>query len=277
MNKNFLSDIFDWIGDALERFNPSAFKFLSALLPYLTPLPVAWLTAHSSSEFLNFTPTVSFIFVFALEGIGLWFTSLLVDAIVDWVRSRNWKTFVPVLMFGGAVAAYVYILVSLNVTLEQAVGNQTLQLSRVITLLCFLPLLTGIGNGYYKLKLDYRTQSELSKLHQEDVEFRKLELQKDERLQKFRIKYGTSESGSTTSETTSRSVMKVPKHFRKTSGSSSRTGRPSKHEARVFSYMEKMISETGNAPTFSEVARDLNLPQSIASRLRNSYLETKNE
>ena len=277
MNKNFLSDIFDWIGDALERFNPSAFKFLSALLPYLTPLPVAWLTAHSSSEFLNFTPTVSFIFVFALEGIGLWFTSLLVDAIVDWVRSRNWKTFVPVLMFGGAVAAYVYILVSLNVTLEQAVGNQTLQLSRVITLLCFLPLLTGIGNGYYKLKLDYRTQSELSKLHQEDVEFRKLELQKDERLQKFRIKYGTSESGSTTSETTSRSVMKVPKHFRKTSGSSSRTGRPSIHEARVFSYMEKMISETGNAPTFSEVARDLNLPQSTASRLRNSYLETKNE
>ena len=277
MNKNFLSDIFDWIGDALERFNPSAFKFLSALLPYLTPLPVAWLTAHSSSEFLNFTPTVSFIFVFALEGIGLWFTSLLVDAIVDWVRSRNWKTFVPVLMFGGAVAAYVYILVSLNVTLEQAVGNQTLQLSRVITLLCFLPLLTGIGNGYYKLKLDYRTQSELSKLHQEDVEFRKLELQKDERLQKFRIKYGTSESGSTTSETTSRSVMKVPKHFRKTSGSSSRTGRPSIPEARVFSYMEKMISETGNAPTFSEVARDLNLPQSTASRLRNSYLETKNE
>ena len=277
MNKNFLSDIFDWIGDALERFNPSAFKFLSALLPYLTPLPVAWLTAHSSSEFLNFIPTVSFIFVFALEGIGLWFTSLLVDAIVDWVRSRNWKTFVPVLMFGGAVAAYVYILVSLNVTLEQAVGNQTLQLSRVITLLCFLPLLTGIGNGYYKLKLDYRTQSELSKLHQEDVEFRKLELQKDERLQKFRIKYGTSESGSTTSETTSRSVMKVPKHFRKTSGSSSRTGRPSIHEARVFSYMEKMISETGNAPTFSEVARDLNLPQSTASRLRNSYLETKNE
>ena len=175
------------------------------------------------------------------------------------------------------VAAYVYILVSLNVTLEQAVGNQTLQLSRVITLLCFLPLLTGIGNGYYKLKLDYRTQSELSKLHQEDVEFRKLELQKDERLQKFRIKYGTSESGSTTSETTSRSVMKVPKHFRKTSGSSSRTGRPSIHEARVFSYMEKMISETGNAPTFSEVARDLNLPQSTASRLRNSYLETKNE
>ena len=275
MNKNFLSDTFDWFGDALERFNPSAFRFLSALLPYLTPLPVAWLTTHSSASFLKFTPNVSFIFVYALEGIGLWFTSLLVDAVVDWVRSKNWKTFVPVLMFGGAVAAYVYILVSLNVTLEQAVGNQTPQLSKVITLLCFLPLLTGIGNGYYKLKLDYKTQSELSKLHQEDIEFRKLEMQKDERLEKYRIKYGSSESTTGTSENTSRSDTKVPKHFRNTLESTSRTGRPSIHEARVFSYMDKMISETGNTPTFSEVARDLNLPQSTASRLRKSYLENK--
>jgi hypothetical protein len=165
---NWLARIFDWLGDALERFNPSAFRFLAAVLPYLTPVPVAWLTAHSSSTFLKFTPTVSFIFVFALEGIGLWFTTMFVDSIVDWVRSKNWKSFVPVLMFAGTVSAYVFILVDLNVTLERAIGNPNPALSRVITLLCFLPLITGVGNGYYKLKLEHKTESQKTRERQEE-------------------------------------------------------------------------------------------------------------
>lgn len=271
--RNFLATIFDWLGDAIERFGPSAFRFLAAVLPYLTPIPVAWLTADSSAEFLNFPPQIAFLFVFALEGIGLWFTSLLVDAVVDWVRSRNWKSFTPVLLFLGTVVVYVYILVNLNVTLEEAVGSPNPALSRVITLLCFLPLLTGIGNGYYKLKLDYKTQSELDRQHREDLElrnrqmeeeaeFRKLESQKDERLQKYRLKYENSKS-------TSETLPKVPK----VRNGSSTMGRPSIHQARVFSYMEESIINTGVAPTFSEVARDLNLPQSTASRLRKLFLE----
>jgi hypothetical protein len=158
MRTNFLANIFDWLGVALERFNPSAFRFLAASLPYLTPVPVAWLTAHSSAQFLKLPPGVAFVFVFALEGIGLWFTSLLVDAIVDWVRSRNWRSFVPVVLFAAVVYAYVRLLIDLNVTLEMANGTPNPAMSRVITLMCYLPLITGVGNGYYKLKLEHKTQ-----------------------------------------------------------------------------------------------------------------------
>lgn len=208
-NSNFLAGIFDWIGDALERFNPSAFRFLAAALPYLTPIPVAWLTANSSSTFLHFTPQVSFVFVFALEGIGLWFTTMLVDAVVDWVRSKNWKSFFPVLMLGATVGAYVYILVNLNVTLESAAGNVNPALSKVITLLCFLPLITGVGNGYYKLKLDLKTQSELSKTHQEELDARIRSENREERLERLRIKSGKFPESSTKVSNPSESFQKV--------------------------------------------------------------------
>lgn len=150
----WLADVFDNLGETFERFNPAAFRFLAAFLPYLTPYPVAWLTMSSARQFLSFDPVVAFIFVFALEGMGLWFTSLLVDSIIDVIRSRNAKTFLLVLLFTFVVTAYVVILVNLNVTLKASTGESNPALEQVILLLCFLPLLSGVGNGYYKWKLE---------------------------------------------------------------------------------------------------------------------------
>lgn len=266
MNRNWLASIFDWFGDALERFNPSAFRFLAASLPYLTPVPVAWLTANSASTFLNFTPQVAFIFVFALEGIGLWFTTMLVDSIVAWVRSRNWKSFVPVIIFCFTVWAYVSILVTLNVTLESAAGNNNPALSKVITLLCYLPLITGIGNGYYKLQIDHKTDTELSKQHSEELEAQIRREQREERLEKLRIRTESSRS-------TSESYVKVPKVLRKTSES---MGRPSIHQGRVYSFMEESFRSSGSVPSFKQVMEELNLPESTASRLRNKWIEENN-
>lgn len=190
MNSNVLARVFDWLGEALERFNPSAFRFLSAVLPYLTPIPVAWLTSDSSATFLHFPAKVAFIFVFCLEGIGLWFTSMLVDAVVDFIRSKNWKTFVLVLMFGFVVIVYVFVLVSLNVTLETAANGQAnSSLSKVITLLCFLPLLTGVGNGYYKYKLDLRTQSERDKEYERSLNERVRQENRSDKMERYRIKH----------------------------------------------------------------------------------------
>jgi hypothetical protein len=196
-NTNWLANIFDWGGEAFEKFNPSAFRFLAAVLPYLTPLPVAWLTSHSSTEFLGFPPNIAFTFVFCLEGIGLWFTSLFVDSVVDWIRSRNAKTFFIVVLFAAVVAAYITLLVNLNVTLEAATGQVNPALSRVITLLCFLPLLTGIGNGYYKLVLEHKTEvqraQELAELHRQEERQERLakeESERQERLAKYKIRHG---------------------------------------------------------------------------------------
>jgi hypothetical protein len=218
MNKNILSAIFDYLGDALERFNPSAFRFLAAVLPYLTPIPVAWLTAHSSATFLDFTPQVSFIFVFALEGIGLWFTTMLVDAVVDFVRSKNFKSIFPVFLLGGTVIAYVYILVVLNVTLEEASGNTSPALSKVITLLCFLPLITGVGNGYYKLKLDYKTQTDIDRQRQDEKERQIRQESREERLERLRIKAGKFQESSTKVSSGEESFQESSNADRKVSG-----------------------------------------------------------
>jgi len=196
-NTNWLANIFDVAGEIFEKFNPSAFRFLAAFLPYLTPLPVAWLTSHSSTEFLHFTPSIAFTFVFCLEGIGLWFTSLFVDSVVDWIRSRNAKSFFIVVMFAAVVTAYIALLVNLNVTLENATGQVNPALSRVITLLCFLPLLTGIGNGYYKLVLERKTEvqkaqelSEIRRQEERQERLEKEEKERQERLEKYRIRHG---------------------------------------------------------------------------------------
>lgn len=298
LNRNFLASIFNFLGDALEEFNPSAFRFLSAVLPYLTPVPVAWLTADSAATFLHFTRTISFIFVFALEGIGLWFTSLLVDAVVDWVRSRNRGSFVPVIMFTLAVGSYVFLLVSLNVTLESARGDSNAELSKVITLMCFLPLITGIGNGYYKLKLERKTELQHTKLHDEELELRrlseqrqmelarldasgKLELAKLQernktRLELLKLQQETSRSTNGSSISTSESN----RTYESTSGSTngtSKMGRPSVHEERVFSYLDSAYSGSGVVPPFSAIVRDLEVPESTASRLRNKWLSVHPE
>lgn len=192
LKTTWLADSFDWIGDSIEKFGPSAFKFLAAILPYATPIPVAWLTAHSSATFLKFTSGVAFIFVFALEGIGLWFTALLVDAFVDWIRSRNSRTFAIVLLFGAAVSAYIFILVNLNVTLESASGNDNPALSKVITLLCFLPLITGIGNGYYKLKLEYAKKSQEEKAYERSQQEIVRSENRADRMKRYEIKHGAN-------------------------------------------------------------------------------------
>lgn len=182
-----MANFFDWLGEVFEKFNPSAYRFLGATLPYLTPLPVAWLTANSAEKFLNFTPTIAFIFVFVLEGIGLWFTSLLVDGVVDWIRSRNWKTGAIVVVLGLAVMAYIYLLVSLNVLLED---NTNPVRAQVITLLCFLPLISGIGNGYYKLKLKSETVAENSVRYEQEKEERIRKEKNDLKLAGKLIKAG---------------------------------------------------------------------------------------
>jgi len=187
-NKNtttWLGDIFEWLGNVFEVFNPSAFRFLAAVLPYLTPIPVAVLTSNSASDFLHFTPSVAFTFVFALEGIGLWFTSMFVDSVVEWVRSRNIKSSAPVVLFALTISAYIYILVTLNVTLEAAIGNVSPFLSRVVTLLCFLPLITGVGNGYYKLQIDYKNKILSERDHSESREDQ-LRREADERAARIR-------------------------------------------------------------------------------------------
>jgi len=267
---NVLAQIFDWLGDALERFNPSAFRFLAAVLPYLTPIPVAWLTAHSASDFLHFTPNVSFIFVFALEGIGLWFTTLLVDAVVDFVRSRNPKTFLIVIMFVLVVGAYVLILVNLNVTLETANNaNTNPALSQVITLLCFLPLITGVGNGYYKLKLDYRTETEQAQRRTDELNERIRQENRHDRMERYRIK---NERKAQDSERTTieRRTTNRTQNVRRTNGQNN------EQRTKIEQYVRSVQNTEQRTPGPTEISQNVGVAKSYAYTTLQAILREQN-
>lgn len=198
---NWLAKIFENLGEVFEKFNPAAFRFLAAVLPYSTPFPVAWLTMKSAEEFLAFTPAVAFIFVFGLEGMGLWFTSLFVDSVIETIRSRNSKTVFLVLLFAVVVFAYIAVLVSLNVTLKAATGDINLALQRVITLLCFLPLLTGVGNGYYKWKLEHGIEMKTLAAHDDEKEEKIRQENNELKIKKAMLKQGMNPLASPVSPT----------------------------------------------------------------------------
>lgn len=285
MNRsNWLARIFDWLGDALERFNPSAFRFLAASLPYLTPVPVAWLTAHSSAQFLRLPPQIAFVFVFALEGIGLWFTSMLVDAVVDWVRSHNWKSFAPVVLFAAVVYAYVRLLIDLNVTLEMANGIGNAAMSRVITLMCYLPLITGVGNGYYKLKLEHRTQLEMDQQRQRereerervtqlerDAQERKEKLEREDRIRREQLAEADRIRQQQAAERMEKYRLRMERKpelptERKPRTNGHRTnGANSERAEQIRSFVRQMQANEQRTPGPTEIANELGVSKSYAS------------
>lgn len=187
---NTLAAIADWIGDAFERLSPAMFKMLSAVLPYTTPLPVAFMTADSAAKFLGMVPWVAGVLVFGLEGVGVWVTSELVDSIVEAVRTKNVKAWSIVAFLSLVVLAYISILITLNVVLEQQVNHRGGAYATVLTLICLLPLISGSMNGYRKTKLEIKTNLHLQKEHQEQLDAQIRAEQSEFKLKKAALKQG---------------------------------------------------------------------------------------
>lgn len=262
MRTNWLANCFNWIGEVFEKFNPSAFRFFAALLPYVSPIPVAWLTMSSASDFLHFPPNIAFAFVFVLEGIGLWFTSLLVESVVDWITNKNTKSFFMVLVFGIAVSIYIYILVNLNVTLELVAGKSTPELARVITLLCFLPLLTGIGNGYYKLKLEANDKKFKSEAERKEDDRKRQEAERQDRLTRYKIKHGINPDV----QVYQQSVPQV-----------SVDHKASEYKDKIWKFLDEQYSKNGRVSRVVDVTKKFNLPydkaKGFVSSQRKSWME----
>lgn len=154
----------------LERFNVWMYNFLAFVLPYTTSFPVAVLTAKSVDDFLHLGIYVSGVLVFGLESIGVLCTSLLVDSVVAWVRSRTTKSFAPIVLFLTVIIIYIRILISLNVTLEQAAGNTNSALADVIALLCLIPPISGVISGWNKLRIENKHKESDDRFHNESRE-----------------------------------------------------------------------------------------------------------
>jgi len=135
---------------AFESLAKFFYALLPVVLPYSTPLPIAMITASSAETFFNMTPWVAGVFVFSLEGLGVWSTTTLIDRVVEWVRSRNPKVAWTVVILFLVVAAYITILILLNVVLK---GDKSPAYKLAVTLVCFLPFIAGVLNGFHKVSL----------------------------------------------------------------------------------------------------------------------------
>lgn len=183
------------------------YALMPAVLPYSTPLPIAMITANSAETFFGMDPWVAGVFVFSLEGLGVWSTTTFIDKVVEWVRSRNSKVaFTAVLMFF-VVATYLTILVLLNVVLK---GDQSSAYKAAVTLVCFLPFVAGVLNGFHKVNLRDKDKEDLT--HNEQVALQREEAARQERLRieelrsQERIARAQSRGQSTTPTPTSQST-----------------------------------------------------------------------
>ena len=252
-NKNWLADVFDYLGEIFERLSPALFRMLSTVLPYITPLPVAWLTAHSASEFLGFGNTISVIFVIMLEGIGLWATTELVDAFVEAVRSKNAKSWGVVIFLSMVVTVYIVLLVSLNVTLERATGNTSSTYSLVLTLICFLPLISGCLNGYRKVKMETKTNMQVAKEKQDDLNDRIRHEQNDLKLKKAAIKAGYNPFTPVPTVTLNQDIPVVNEQER----------RASDYKHKIWQYMDEQYSK-GKILRVVDITEHFKLPYNKA-------------
>ncbi len=179
---------FDWLTDVFRSMSPSVYAFIETTLPYTTPFPIATISAASASTFFGLKGFAAFAFVYSLEGIGLVTTTKLVETIVDFIRSRNSKSALMILVLVITVVVYIRILVSLNVTIHE---NFSPAFSQVLTLVCYLPLIAGVLNGLGLVKIDARRlqdyQANLDEQHRiEKVELEEQHHRETQRLEQER-------------------------------------------------------------------------------------------
>ena len=278
INPNFLADAINWIGDVFEKLSPAAFRMLSTSLPYLSPLPVAYMTANSAAEFLGMDARIAGVLVFILEGIGLWATTELVDSFVDAIRSRNKKAWGVVVFLAIVVIVYIAILIILNVVLENTVNHKGQAYSLVLTLICFLPLLSGALNGYRKVKMETKTNIQIAKEHQEELDA-KLRREKDEmKIKNKLIKQGINPFTNEQFVPNERTIknpstnVRSPVRREKTNVSTNERSERTNGALRTFvlETIEYEVRTNRSVPGVSELARKIALATNAQNGVPNS-------
>ena len=242
------SDFFDSLNNWIRNTESSIVNFLSSFAPWLAPIIPAYMTYSHAIGVLHFPIEIAIPAALVVEILGF---SAVSTFLAFWFYNRRTVAGTkraPIEVVIIAFVFYLSLIVVSNVLLDASAGTKWL--SWAVVAVRALYTLQTIPAA---LIVAVRTQ------HRELL----LELAKEK-----------SEKASKTSESTP-ITPKVPKGFQKPFRSTSRTGRPSTYQERVFSYMDEAYGKTGETPTFTDLVRDLELSQSTASRLRNEWIDAK--
>jgi len=266
--KETAGEFLQGLADFIDRLSEPFFSFIAVVVPFISPVVIAQITATAMVDGSILSQAQANQLAFVLEGIGIVGLSGLVIAIDRWIRSKNAKMDSMILLLGVIDLLYFLFLISVNVLLDMKNPNITNTQISVKVLICLVPLMSGGIFGYYRII----QKDKISKREADQKEYQIRQENREDKLAKYRIKHESSKS---TSETN----MELPEQFQNTNGTSKSAsgnmGRPSIHQERAFQFMEQYYSETKQVPTFTEVMKNLNLPQSTASRLRDKWIESK--
>lgn len=179
------------ITETIENANPAIFAFLSTILPFLTPFPIAAITAISAETYLFAgNLAISWIFVAVLEGLGLLVTSYLTDAVLSYIKARNPKEVWKIILLAVVTVVYITLLIGLNVKLKAANSEADQTYLTVITLMCFLPLISGVLYGYNRFNRQAKRDEASEVDYQRQLENERWEKERQDRMDRYKIKKG---------------------------------------------------------------------------------------
>jgi hypothetical protein len=141
--------IFDGVKNAVDHANPSFFGLVATLLPFVLPLPVAIMTAHSAQRFFEWEPWAANVLGFGLEGLGLLAYVRLVDFVLEHVRSGNKRIGSIIWLYGAVCFTYEVVLIFINVILANQEG-MSVDYIIVLTAICLLPALSALLYGAHR-------------------------------------------------------------------------------------------------------------------------------
>jgi hypothetical protein len=183
-NKNILVKAFDYLIDTItelvvslfdgllrmsDRATPSTFAVDASVLPWLLPLPIAFMTAHSLETYFvgYWEHWQALVTGFGLEGLGVLVWSRLADAIVQKNRGR-----LAMAVLAVVAVAYEGIIVGLNVVLAAQHGTQATMVF-VLFLICLLPALSATLYGFHKHEVIHKLAIETAERKAREEEERK--------------------------------------------------------------------------------------------------------
>lgn len=250
----------EWIDravDFLDRAELWGMTLITKVIAFLTPIPVSLQTKTHAMKYLDYSEFWSWVIALIVEFLGY---ASIYKALQFAEHNRRYTDPKNKAPFKLAIATYIFYLIAVivfNVIPEIA----TQKASHIIAMNIVLALFSVPGGVIAGISAIFTERKAAMK--------RSSGTTSESRLSKPTFETPTFE---TPKPSTSRTSPQ-PMGFRNSQTSESKTGRPSVHQERVYEYMNKVFKDENRVASFAEVERDLELPQSTASRLRNSWVD----
>lgn len=183
MKTNWFANIFIWVNDVIEAADRPISQVVMVLLPFIAPILPAMITAKSLREYMNLPKEWTWIGVVAFEFVGYLGMISLVGALMAWIKDeKNHRSWTNVLVTGTAYTFYLLSLIVTNLILEL---ENDVPVSHVTVTAC---LTVGLSVASSLLNAQ-----RIFDRNTEDKEEKRREKDRQERLEKYRIKYGNNE------------------------------------------------------------------------------------